>query len=537
MRSLATLLFAFAVAGWAQPAEVTGRVVSSLNGQPLAGALVTLRGTDDAGQTYICETGSNGRFSITGVVPGTYEANPAKDGYGPKAGATRSPKDFPPVTVEAGKPVAPLDLRMVPEGVIAGRIVDSDGVPARRSFIELLQYGYSGGKRQLRIVHGTQTDDRGEYRFFYIAPGKYFLRARPGPQRQFVGRGERVGTGLEEGGVVTYYPGSADAARATELQLAPGLEMDGIDVRLLSERMYSIRGRILNTASGNAYNVNAQLLSADGIRPNMLTRLINDGYEIWGVPPGRYAVIGQSFPQQQGPRPPNGPPQAGPREFAREVVEVTDHDLEHIDLTFAKGTPIKGVVRGEAGVSVQDAPNISLMPASLDPTITTFGGRIDKDGSFTIDAAPGDYLLRIGSGKVYIKTVFAGKEPLPDGKIDSTHLAGDLTVVLASDFGKVEGVVTGEDGKPVYNAYVSLIPDQSRADWQNLARNAFTKADGRFSMTSIQPGAYKIWAWTGVETGAPQDAEFRKPYEERGVPVKLESNGKQTVELKVIQTQ
>jgi protocatechuate 3,4-dioxygenase beta subunit len=498
---------------------------------------VTLRGTDDAGQTYICETGSNGRFSIAGVVPGTYEANLAKDGYGPKAGAIRSPKDFPPVRVEAGKPVAPLELRMIPEGVIAGRVVDSDGVPVRRSLVELLQYGYSGGKKQLRNVHGTQTDDRGEYRFFYIAPGKYYLRARPGPQRQFVGRGERVGNGLEEGGVATYYPGAADAARATELQLAPGLEMDGIDVRLLSEHMYSIHGRILNTGTGNSYNVNAQLLSNDGIRPNMSTRLINDAYEIWGVPPGRYAIIGQSFPQQQGGRPPNSAPQAAPREYAREIVEVTDRDLEHIDLTFAKGTLVRGVVRAEAGASMQEVQFINLVPVAQDSVIATPSGRVEKDGSFTLDAAPGEYLLRIGTGRVYVKSILSAKDPLPDGKIDATHPVGDLTVVLASDFGKVEGIVTGEDGKPVYNAYVTLIPDQSRPDWQNLGRNAFTKSDGKFSMASVQPGAYKIWAWTGAEQGAPQDSEFRKPYEERGAPVKVESNGKQTVELKVIQTQ
>ena len=41
-----------------------------------------------------------------------------------------------------------------------------------------------------------------------------------------------------------YYPGTADPARATELLAQPGGELDGIDLSLAAEKLYSIRGRI-----------------------------------------------------------------------------------------------------------------------------------------------------------------------------------------------------------------------------------------------------------------------------------------------------
>ncbi len=55
-----------------------------------------------------------------------------------------------------------------------------------------------------------------------------------------------------------------------------------------------------------------------------------------------------------------------------------------------------------------------------------------------------------------------------------------------------------------------------------------------FSFSNVQPGEYKAYAWLGVEPGAPQSADFRKPYEGRAVAVKVDANGRQTLDLKAI---
>jgi hypothetical protein len=134
---------------------------------------------------------------------------------------------------------------------------------------------------------------------------------------------------------------------------------------------------------------------------------------------------------------------------------------------------------------------------------------------------------------MYLKSVFVGKDAVPDKIIDTAHLSGNITLIAASDFGTVEGVVTDADAKPVYNALVTLVgpPDEERQ------ASAYTKADGKFNIQNVVPGAYKAFAWVGVEFGAPQDPDFRKPFEDRGVSVTVDGNGHTTVELKAIKPQ
>jgi protocatechuate 3,4-dioxygenase beta subunit len=549
MRRMAGLAAALALGMWGAVGAaaqtggtVTGRVTSTLHGEAVAGATVTLRGIDDGPtQTYIMETGSDGRFSIANIAPGTYEPRPSKTGYQqrlPDHFATA--KDFPPLTIEAGKTEA-VELRLIPDGVIAGRVLDNDGDPVRRAQVEAQQYGYAGGKKQLRTMRNAQTDDRGEYRLFYLPPGRYFLRVMPQPGRNqpMPMPGPRVAiadaNGYQTALGPAYYPGIADAARATELQLAPGLELDGIDVRLSPQRLYSIRGRILLDGPKGQVSIYAQNLSETGGRMGMggmgmngSTHTEGDQYELSGIPSGRYAVIGQQF---------QNPQQRSLMQYARQVVDVVERDVDHADLVFSQGKTIKGVVRAEGSASLKDVSNVILAPEDSGMMMNVSGAnaRVAPDGTFTIDAPPGVYHPRVNGRQVYLKAVLVGKEAAPDKKIDTEHLSGDLTLVVSADYGKVEGTVLDDAGKPVYNADVTLIPDQRQEDWQQRFRSTLTKADGKFSFAAVEPGEYRAYAWLGVEQGAPQDAEFRKPFEDRAVVVKVEGNGRQTLELKAIQ--
>jgi protocatechuate 3,4-dioxygenase beta subunit len=538
------LLVAAALVASAQSGGVlSGRVVNTTHGEPVAGATVTLRGLDEgAAQTYITETGADGRFSIANMVPGTYEPRPSKPGYEqrtPDHFATA--KDFPPVTVEAGKAADPIELRLIPDGVIAGRVVDSDGDPVRRAAVEAEQYGYAGGKKQLRPTRGAQTDDRGEYRIYHLAPGKYWLHVQPSSRRNpaqprlMPGSVQGQNVPPQTGLAPAYYPGSPDVNHATELQLAPGAELDGIDIRLTSERLYSIRGRVAVEGNSHNYSVFAQSLSVPMSRNGFPMRMENDHYELLDLPPGRYAVIGQAFPMPQPGQQPSAQQQNSQRQYAHLTVEVVDRDVDNIDLTFEPGATVKGIVKAEGSASVKDVVNVNLNPDDSTAMMFGAGTRVEADGTFTLQTAPGVYNLRANGRLVYLKTVMNGTEALPDRKIDTARLSGNLTLVVSNDFGKVEGTVMDQAGKPVFNADVTMIPDQRQSDWQERFRSGLTKADGKFSIASIQPGEYRVYAWMGVEQGAPQDAEFRKPYEDRAVVVKVEPNGKQAIDLKVIQ--
>jgi hypothetical protein len=534
---LVILVAAAAFAAAAQSGgAVSGRVINSVHSEPVSGAIVTLRGIDDATtQTYIARTASDGRFSIPNMAPGTYEPRPSKTGYEQRTpGRFATEKEFPPVTVEAGKAAPPIELRLIPDGVIAGRVVDSDGDPVRWATVETQQYAYVAGKKQLQTRRAASTDDRGQYRLFHLPPGRYYLRVEPGPGRtqqgwRFTPRAPVQNAEPQTTLAPAFYPGATDVSRATELQLPPGIELASIDIRLTPERLYSISGHIAIGGAKDRISVMAQEISGTRNRNGFPMSFDGDRYVLSGIPAGKYMVIGQQFPGPQQPQ--------SERQNAVQKVDIVDRDVEHVDLTFSPGATIKGVVKAEGSASVKDITNINLAPEDQNLGMFGAGARVAADGTFTLTPEPGIYYVRLNGPQVYLKAVLTGKETAPDRKIDTAHLSGDLTLVVASDFGKVEGTVVDDAGKPVYNADVTLIPDQGRGDWQYRFRSTLTKADGKFTIVSIQPGDYRAYAWVAVEQGAPQDAEFRKPFEDRAVVVKVEGNSMQTLSLKAIQQQ
>ena len=50
----------------------------------------------------------------------------------------------------------------------------------------------------------------------------------------------------------------------------------------------------------------------------------------------------------------------------------------------------------------------------------------------------------------------------------------------------------------------------------------------------MTPGEYKLFAWQGIDTGAYQDPDFLKRFEDEGEPVSLGENGSRSVQLKII---
>lgn len=523
-----------AAAAWSAAAQsggtINGRVVSSLHGEPVAGATVMLSGLESSDQRYVAQSGPDGRFSISHIVPGAYMAVPSKSGFEQRASRREATaNDFPPIKVDAGSEQA-IVVRLIPDGVVAGRVLDSDGDPVRRAQVELRQYRFAGGKKQLVNARTANTNDLGEYRLFHFPPGRYYLEAVPtnGGNQQVLRLMQRGAIQPEPQTSLApaFYPGVPDAAHATEIEVAPGAEVDGIDFHLTPERLYSIRGKITADVPTERVNVRAENLSPDGGRRGGFPLNVQKGqYEISGLPPGRYVVIAQTNVTPQ---------QTTEQQYAQENVDVNDRDVDHMDLSLAPGKTVKGVVQRAEGGALQ--PNITVTLTSENgPMFVNTSARVGADGTFKFDLPPGVYTPRVNGGQAYLKAVLAGSDVVPDRKIDTARLSGDLTLIVASDFGKVEGIVLDDSGKPVYNAYVLMVsPTPPIGADRPQTYTAYTKTNGKFNIDFLEPGDYKAFAWTGVEPGAPIDPDFRKPFEDRGVAVKVESNGKSALELKEI---
>src|SRR5277367_6588201 len=172
---LCSLLIAMTLHGQ----QIAGKVVNSVSGEPVRRAVVIARAQDaEHGQSYAAETDAKGQFAIADMAPGSYLVSADRQGFRFQArGATGAPP--PPLKLEPGQEVKDLVLRLIPMGVIAGRVVDEEGDPVGGAQVQAFTTAYINGKKQLNQVTQVRCNEKGEYRLFGLTAGKYFVLASP----------------------------------------------------------------------------------------------------------------------------------------------------------------------------------------------------------------------------------------------------------------------------------------------------------------------------------------------------------------------
>ena len=130
------------------PATFDGQVMNRSNGRPLAGVEIKLHGSVAISkdpwefQQYSATSGTDGRFVISGIVPGEYFISAIRQGYKHDHPETITEKDSSPKQTFAPGGSAHSVLFMVPLPVITGRVLDSKGAPV--------------DGRSRRVPHGCQ---------------------------------------------------------------------------------------------------------------------------------------------------------------------------------------------------------------------------------------------------------------------------------------------------------------------------------------------------------------------------------------------
>jgi hypothetical protein len=107
--------------------------------------------------------------------------------------------------------------------------------------------------------------------------------------------------------------------------------------------------------------------------------------------------------------------------------------------------------------------------------------------------------------------------------------------MLRTGAATVEGSVQDAAGKPAIGATVVLVPTETRRQNRVLFRTATSDANGRFSLRSVGPGVYKLFAWQeSIPGGAYYNSLFLSPYENRGRPITATEGATITQQLTVI---
>jgi hypothetical protein len=106
-------------------------------------------------------------------------------------------------------------------------------------------------------------------------------------------------------------------------------------------------------------------------------------------------------------------------------------------------------------------------------------------------------------------------------------------LVLSSAGGQIDGVVVS-DQQGFDGALVVLVPEPRHRGQARLYHTTTTDQYGHFTLRAIAPGDYRLFAWEDIEAGAYQDADFLRPYEERGETLRVVEAGRHSTRLKLI---
>jgi uncharacterized surface anchored protein len=482
------------------------------------------------------ETDDQGRFTFTGLDSGKYRLSAERQGFLRQSyGERKYSGAGTPIVVGDGQNVKDIQLRMNPQAVIVGKVLDEDGEPLANVQVHAHRYIYQGGKHVWGQVRSASTSDIGEFRLPDLQPGRYLVSTNPRnlsrgmmPQQS----NEPLSPEPDTTYAATYYPSTTSSATAMPIDVGAGGEIHGIDIRLIKTRVWRVRGKVagMDMSSGGRGRgaIQVGLVPAEGPTNNiqMSTARPPDGsFEIRNVPSGSYILRAQT--------------QANGQMFAASMpVQVTGSHVDGLTLQLASGGDLQGVVKlvDTSGTTPVELKNLSVTLRPADNANFGFGGgpsraRVSEDMKFTIKGAPPMKFAVNVSGipnTCYLKSVtFGGREITPEG-LDLSG-GGPIEVTISAAAAQLDAVVMDKDNKALANAVVAIIPKVGNPMVYTTDDNGILSAKG------LKPGDYKLLAWEDVESGAPQDPDFLAQFEKKMRSVKLEASGHEAIQLTAIQ--
>jgi len=532
-------------------AKLQGQVINQVTGEPVRKANLGLK-PESGGATLKAATDNEGKFSIENIDPGRYTLGADRQGFVTQNYGARRPSG-PGTTLElkTSQVLKDLSFKLTPQGVIAGRVIDDDVEPVSGVSVQVLQYKYLLGKKRLIPAVNTLvlTNDLGEFRAPNLSPGRYYVATSPQKIADIQSGTERAAAakGETEGPIPTYYPNATDPSTASPVDVGPGAEVRGIDVRLRKARVFRVTGKVMNAATGMPMNPAMLMVfrkQAGGMSTIPVSMYMVQGdkgaFELRNIPPGSYSMLAMSTNPQD-------------MMMMMQSVDVTEQDIEGMVISLGSGVeiPVTAKLEGVQPPPDQDASNgdkkqdpatdLSNVRIVLNlednPMASLSTVQIGKDNKALLKKVSIDHyrLIVVGLPRgTYLKSAKYGDRDVLESGIDLRQgAAGSLDLVIAAPAAQLTGTVHNDKGEPVPGAMVTLVPKDPKGR-TDLSRTGTADQNGSIRMMGIIPAEYNVFAWEDIEPGAADDDDFRKPFDSLGSKVKLAEGSKESVQLTVI---
>jgi hypothetical protein len=232
-----------------QTANITieGIVSDSEMDKPLASVIVRLTGPGTTARpaNFRVTTSTDGRFKLS-APPGEYTVVAQRDGYfGVSLNSQRQPNVSRKITIVSGQKPSTIDFKLTPGGVITGMVLDPDGLPLSRGPVAVMQMSYRDGVPALLQVRTEETNERGEYRIYWVPPGEYLVAFNP--TTSSVSTPTLVSaSGPQAIQMRTFYPGTMDVSKARSVVVTPGSEIKSVNFGVKTSEVFTVSGKVLN---------------------------------------------------------------------------------------------------------------------------------------------------------------------------------------------------------------------------------------------------------------------------------------------------
>jgi len=492
---------------------VDGSVVNTATGEPIRGALVQ----GFVGKQIAVLTGADGKFHLEKVRAGQITLTANKPGY-------FSERDPSSLAVFSSFPVGPdsppVILRLVPEGVIFGRVTDEDGEPAFLP-VKVLAFHILNGRKKIEKVFSGFSNDDGEFRVANLHPGTYYVAA--GPSQSSVRKKDSSGRMREMGASGEFYPGVADFAGATPIQVAAGAAVR-TDISLAGQPFFEISGKVSGYPEGSFANV--QLMDTSGEQ-------LEQGYEFdaktgafqMHAPGGIYEL--QATAQDA----------AGRSLSARRRITV-QADTTGMHLALVPAIDIAVHVRLDAADSLAHGlplANITLVPAEGSPGSVPVGASSEgSEGQSSVvirNVLPGSYSADIAAmGLWYVDSARCGSTDLLRGDlvVAAGALSCTIEITMRGDVAMLEATITGDN---VPNAVSLLLVPENGA---TRVVNVYRQPDTTFETQGLAPGRYKVLALDRIDDLEYANREAIEPLLAKAQEITLQPGKKTPFKLELI---
>jgi hypothetical protein len=479
---------------------VTGMVINSVTGTPIARALVDL----DMQNTRHAMTDGNGVFGFEGVPEGAATLEAERPGFFTQSDGT-------PMGIQVAGDMDGIVLKLVPEAQMEGYVRSIQGTPIEGFPVRLYRRNVVDGSVQWELLVEVNSREDGHFRVFRMPAESVIVSVGPEYWRSRPPKGKRLGYPL------AFYPNGRDFSAANVISVSPGQQLE-VDFSLNQEPLFEISGEII----GVPRTVDAKIELSNSSCESLPLVQPHPGQHDFSayVTEGKYTLRASAEVEGQ--------------TLQATVPLNISSDTSGIQVLLKErpAIPVKVLTDFDTGHNqVVSSARVTLVSKNASLGHVKFIARRGQNADQTVmnitGVEPGNYSVEISPYGAYVKSATSATTNVlqDDFLVPENGTVAPIEIVLSNDGGTLKGNVKLPDQSSP--ATILLVPGHESA---KEIRTTMTAA-GQFEFEQVRPGDYVLLAFSSVDGLEYRNPDVLSSYLSRGTHVSVQPSQAVTATL------